>query len=48
MATYPLKTLLKRWQREELTVEQVIGQIIQHLIALEKRLSRLGQPPKAE
>ena len=48
MGTHPLKLLLKLWQRGELTVEQAIGQIIQHLIALEKRLGRSGQPPKTD
>lgn len=37
MATYPLRELLSRWQQGTLTVEQAIGQILQHLLALEKR-----------
>ncbi len=48
MGTHPLKTLLKLWQRGELTVEQAIGHILQHLIALEKRHGRSGQPPQAK
>ena len=49
MARYPLRELLSLWERENLTVEQVIGQILQHLLALEKQpgdLKRqLSQPP---
>jgi hypothetical protein len=53
MAEYPLQELLSLWYREEVTVEQVIGQIIQHLLALEKQLGELKRqlppsPPKKE
>ncbi len=53
MARYPLQELLSLWHREHLTVEQIIGQIIQHLIALEKQLGDLQRrlpkpPPKKE
>lgn len=41
MAMYPLQELLGRWQQEQLTIEQVIGQILQHLLALEKQLNEL-------
>ncbi len=44
MATYPLKKLLSMWQRGELTVEQAIGHILQHLINLEKRRGRGDRP----
>ena len=49
MATYPLKELLSRWQQGTLTVEQAIGQILQHLLALEKRHKppKPQQPPKS-
>ena len=51
MPRYPLDELLSRWQRERLTVEQAIGQILQHLLALEKQLGDLKRrlpksPPK--
>ncbi len=51
MASYPLSELLSLWQREHLTVEQIIGQILQHLIAQEKQLDELKRrspppPPK--
>ena len=41
MAMYPPQELLGRWQREQLTVEQAIGQLLQHLLALEKQLNEL-------
>ena len=47
MATYPLRELLSRWQQGTLTVEQAIGQILQHLLALEKRHKPPKQPPKS-
>jgi hypothetical protein len=48
MARYPLDELLSLWRRERLTVEQVIGQILQHLLALEKQLGDLkGRLPKS-
>jgi hypothetical protein len=53
MAEYPLRELLSLWQRERLTVEQIIGQILQHLLALEKQLGDLKRrlpksPPKKQ
>ncbi|MEZ4862203.1 MAG: hypothetical protein R3C14_12880 [Caldilineaceae bacterium] len=35
MSTYPLEKLLQLWRREELTVEQMVGHLLQHLAALE-------------
>ena len=35
LSTYPLEKLLQLWRREELTVEQMIGHLLQHLSALE-------------
>ena len=35
---YPLEELIVRWKREELTPEQMIGQLLQALHALEQRL----------
>jgi len=34
MGTLPAKELLKKWEREELTVEMAIGHILQHLVKL--------------
>ena len=35
MSTYPLEKLLQLWRLEELTIEQMIGHLLQHLAALE-------------
>ena len=35
MSTYPLEKLLHLWRLEELTIEQMIGHLLQHLTALE-------------
>ena len=53
MAEYPLQELLSLWYREQVTIEQVIGQILLHLIALEKELDDLKRrlppsPPEKE
>jgi hypothetical protein len=37
MSTYPIERLLQMWRREEVTVEQVIGHLLQHLAALEEQ-----------
>ena len=41
MSRYALPELLKLWERAELTVEQVIGQILQHLLAQDKEIKEL-------
>lgn len=48
MAMYSAEELWKRWQVGTLTVEQAIGQILQHLLAQEKRNKepKPKQPPK--
>ncbi|MDX1521891.1 MAG: hypothetical protein R3264_09705 [Anaerolineae bacterium] len=38
---YPLSDLMKRWAREELTVEQAIGQMLLWLTDLSERLVSL-------
>ena len=38
---YPLSDLMKRWAREELTVEQAIGQMLLWLTDLSERLVNL-------
>lgn len=54
MSTYPIEKLLQLWRLEELTVEQIIGHLLQHLAALEaqgqalqKQVQQLQQLPKA-
>jgi hypothetical protein len=51
-STYSLSELLRKWRKNELTLEQAIGHLLQHLIAfdtrlteIEKRLRNLEQPP---
>jgi hypothetical protein len=53
MAEYPLRELLSLWHRERLTVEQIIGQILLHLLAQEEQLGELKRqlpkpPPQKE
>jgi hypothetical protein len=42
MKMYPVEELLNRWAREELTVEQAIGQILQHLVRLRQEIEALA------
>lgn len=41
MSHYTAEELIARWKREELTVEQTVGQLVQVLAALEQRLRAL-------
>jgi len=41
MDKYPLPNLVKRWEREELTGEQAIGQILLWLAAVLERVEKL-------
>jgi hypothetical protein len=45
---YPLAELIKRWQREELTAEQAIGQMLLWLTDLSKRVKQLETPSNGE
>ena len=47
MSNYPIEELIARWKKEELTVEQVIGQVLLLLRAHEQRLRELGRRPDA-
>ena len=38
---YDLSELIKRWEREQITTEQAIGQILIWLVALAERMTRL-------
>ena len=43
MSAEPPQKLLAKWQQGDLTVEQAIGQLLQHLVALHKLLDDLKQ-----
>jgi hypothetical protein len=38
---YPITELIKKWEREEITVEQAIGQLLLWLATLVERLAKL-------
>lgn len=40
MSAYDLETILKKWERDELSTEQAIGQI---LLVLENLMRRIGR-----
>ena len=51
MASYPLPEVRRKWSKGELTLEQVAGHLLQHLLdqlerlnEVEKRLQQLEQP----
>ena len=46
MKRYPLAELVKKWEREELTAEQAIGQILLWLDLLSERVAKVEAPPK--
>ncbi|HMQ52975.1 MAG TPA: hypothetical protein PKE64_08125 [Anaerolineae bacterium] len=46
MKKYELKELILRWQREELTSEQAIGQILLWLEELAEAISQLRTEPR--
>ncbi len=41
MGTYSLDELMQRWYTEDLTAEQIIGQILQVLLELTRRVEEL-------
>ena len=41
MSSYPLPELLRKWALGELTAEQAIGQLLQHLLAQAHQLAAL-------
>jgi len=43
-STYPLEKLRTLWGRAELTPEQMIGHLVQHLLDQDTRLRRLEHP----
>ena len=42
-STYPLPDLLLRWKRGELTVDQLGGYLLQHVISQDQRIAQLEQ-----
>lgn len=47
MSAYDLQQLMQKWGREELTVEQMIGQIMQHLEKLSDRIGAVEKQQEA-
>lgn len=43
MGTYGLQEVIHRWERDKLTTEQAIGQILLLLLELEQRVRKLEQ-----
>lgn len=41
MSTYPANELLHLWSRGEVTPEQTIGHLVQHLVAITQRLTEI-------
>lgn len=41
MGTYELDTVIKKWKRGDLTVEQAVGQMLQLLELMSHRIGRL-------
>lgn len=41
MKKYPASELIKKWEREELTAEQAIGQLLLWLVTLVERVAKL-------
>ena len=41
MSVYDLQHIIKLWERDKLTTEQAVGQIILHLQSLSKRVNAL-------
>ena len=48
MGTYSLDELLQRWYTEDLTAEQVMGQILQVLQELTRRVEELENRTRSE
>lgn len=44
MSHYTIEELIARWKKEELTVEQVIGQMLQLLKEHERRIKEAARP----
>jgi hypothetical protein len=46
MKRYAIADLIQKWEREELTLEQAIGQILLWLDFLSKRMAKLEATPQ--
>jgi hypothetical protein len=43
MAMYTLSELRRKWAKGELTMEQVLGQLVQYVIEFAERLTKIEQ-----
>lgn len=43
---YTLPELIKRWEREEVTTEQAIGQVLLWLVSLTERIAKIETKQK--
>jgi hypothetical protein len=41
MSAYDLETIIKKWERADLTAEQAVGQILLYLQSISHRVGRL-------
>jgi len=50
MSQYTLEELLARWKQDDVTAEQMVGQLLLAMIALQQRVRELERqrPPSAE
>ena len=48
MSNYTIEELIVRWRREELTIEQMIGQILLILKEQEQRVRALTRPASSD
>ena len=44
MASYPLPEVRRKWSKGELTPEQLLGHLLQHLLELTERLNEVEKP----
>ena len=44
MATYPLPEVRHKWSKGELSSEQLLGHLLQHLLDLSQRLNEVEKP----
>ena len=44
MASYPLPEVRRKWSKGELTLEQVAGHLLQHLLDLVERVTEVEKP----
>lgn len=46
MSRYDLDEIVQKWAKEDLTQEQVIGQLLLHLKHLDERLTKVEKEPE--